>query len=178
MNALWDILAANPEANIVGGISALLGAMWPLLKTRRGMLWAQAAIHIGMSAHFFLLGAMSGSLMNALGFGQTLAAIPLGNKPGFKIVYIAYLPVIAAAAIFTWSGPMSLFAAGGLAGMSLARYQTDVLKFRILMLGAILSWTIYDVWVVSLPALILDAISLGISIVMIRREYRLARQVL
>lgn len=178
MNPILDILLAHPEANLIGGVSALLGAAWPLLKTRRGMLLAQAAIHVGMCLHFYLLGAMSGSLMNALGLGQTLAAVPLGNKPGFKIIYIAYLPLVLAAAVLTWQGPMSLFAAFGLAGLSLARYQTDVLRFRVLMLTAIFSWSVYDIWVVSIPAMVLDAISLGASLVMIRREFKLARQVL
>ena len=84
MDEIFAILAANPEANAIGAVAALLGGFWPLFKTRTGMLWAHAAIHVGMSLHFFLLGALSGSLMNALGLGQVLAAIPLGTRPGFK----------------------------------------------------------------------------------------------
>jgi len=142
------------------------------------MLWAHAVIHVGMCTHFYLLGALSGSIMNALGLGQTLAAIPLGTRPGFKKIYIAYLPLIAAGAAYTWVGPQSLFAAGGLAMLSLARYQTDVMKFRVLLLGAIASWTVYDIMVVSIPALSLDALSLFTSLAMIRRERRLAQAVL
>lgn len=178
MDEIFAILAANPEANAIGAVAALLGGFWPLFKTRIGMLWAHAAIHVGMSMHFFLLGALSGSLMNALGLGQVLAAIPLGTRPGFKKIYIAYLPIIALGAAYTWNGPESLFAAGGLAMLSLARFQTDVMRFRVLILGAIASWTAYDLLVMSIPALTLDALSLVISLVMIRREYRLARAVL
>lgn len=178
MDGIWEILAANPEANAVGAVCAVLGAIWPLFKTRNAMLWAHAVIHVGMCLHFFLLGALSGSLMNALGLGQTLAAIPLGTKPGFKKIYIAYLPVIAMGAAYTWVGTVSLFAAGGLAMLSLARYQTDVMKFRVLILGAIASWTVYDVMVMSIPGLALDSLSLVVSLVMIRREYRLAKAVL
>ena len=178
MDDILAILAAHPTANAIGAAAALLGGFWPLFKTRTGMLWAHAAIHVAMSAHFFLLGALSGSLMNALGLGQVLAAIPLGTRPGFKKIYIAYLPLIATGAALTWQGPQSLFAAGGLAMLSLARYQTDVMRFRVLILGAIASWTVYDLWVMSIPALTLDALSLVISLVMIRREYRLARVLL
>lgn len=178
MDAILDILAANPEANMVGAAAALLGGVWPLFKTRTAMLWAHAVIHVLMCTHFFLLGALSGSLMNALGLGQTLAAIPLGTRPGFKKIYIAYLPLIAAGAAYTWVGPESLFAAGGLAMLSLARYQTDVMRFRVLILGAIFSWTVYDVIVMSIPGLTLDSLSLVTSLLMIRREARLAKAVL
>jgi len=175
MDAVFDILAAHPEANAIGAVAALLGGIWPLLKTRTGMLWAQAAIHVGMCMHFLLLGALSGSLMNALGLGQVLAAIPLGQRPGFKKVYLAYLPIIAAGAAYTWAGQVSLFAAGGLALLSLARYQTDILRFRILMLAAIVSWTVHDILVLSIPAMTLDALSFTFSLIMIRRERRLAK---
>lgn len=176
MDAIFDILAAHPLANAIGAFAAVLGAAWPIFKTRTVMLWLHAVIHVAMCAHFFLLGALSGSLMNALGLGQTLAAIPLGTRPGFRKIYIAYLPLIAAGAVYTWDGYVSIFAAGGLALMSLARYQTDVMKFRVLMIAAICSWATYDTLVQSIPALTLDAATLVMSFAMIRRERRLIRE--
>ncbi len=175
MDAALAILAANPEANAVGAVAALLGAVWPLFRTRTAMLWAQAVIHVGMSMHFFLLGALSGSLMNALGLGQVLAAIPLGTRPGFKKIYIAYLPIIALGLAYTWQGPVSLFAAGGLASLSLARYQTDIMRFRVFTLITIACWSVYDVMVMSIPGMTLDGLSLIFSLLMIRRERRLIR---
>lgn len=174
MDAIIDIIAANPEANAIGAIAAALGFVWPLFKTRKGMLWVQAVIHVCMCTHFYLLGALSGSLMNVLGFGQVMAAIPLGNRPGFKKIYLAYLPLIIAGMVYTWQGPVSLFAAGGIATLSLARYQTDVMKFRLFSLAAIASWSTYDIMVMSIPGMMLDVLSLISSLVMIRRERRLS----
>jgi len=175
MSALWDILAQHPAANLVGLVAVLLGATWPLFKTRSGMLWAQAALHVAFSLHFFLLGAMSGSLMNALGTGQVLAAIPLGQRPGFRKLYIAYLPVIAAGAALTWQGAPSVFAALGLALFSLARYQAGTMLLRVFMVAAILSWAVHDYLVMSVPALCTDALSLTTSLIMIFRERRMAK---
>lgn len=173
MQAVFDILAAHPEANAFGLFAAVLGAVWPIFKTREQMLWCQAIIHAAMATHFFLLGAPVGSLMNALGLGQTLAAIPLGTRPGFKKVYIAYLPIIAAGMAYTWNGYESLLPALALTILSLARYQTNVMRFRVMILGTILSWLAYDMIVMSIPGLVLDAGSLAMSIAMIRRERRL-----
>lgn len=177
MDAIFEILAANPEANAIGAVAAALGIVWPLFKTRKGMLWAQAAIHVCMGSHFYLLGALSGSLMNVIGLGQVLAAIPLGKRPGFKKIYIAYLPLITIGAIYTWQGPVSLLAAAGLATLSLARYQTDVMKFRVFTLAAIACWGAYDIMVMSIPGMMLDVLSLISSLVMIRRERRLSLMV-
>lgn len=173
MDAILAILAANPTANAFGLFAAVLGAVWPVFKTREQMLWCQAIIHAAMATHFYMLGAFSGSLMNALGLGQTLAAIPLGTRPGFKKVYIAYLPLIAAGMVWTWNGYESILPALGIAILSLARYQTDVMRFRVMIIGTILCWLGYDILVMSVPGLILDGGSLVMSIAMIRRERRL-----
>jgi hypothetical protein len=172
MTALWNILSAHPEANWVGVLCVFLAATWPLYKTRQGMLWAQAAVHVSFSLHFYLLDALSGSLMNVLAFAQVLAAIPLGKSPGFKKLYIAILPVIAIAAAMTWQGLSSLFAAFGFTMLSLARYQTDTFSMRLLMVVTILGMAIHDYLVLSLPALSADALSLTTSLIMIQRELR------
>lgn len=172
---MWEILAANPVANLWGVVCVALGATWPLYKTRRGVLWAQAAVHVAFSLHFYLLGAYTGSLMNALGLGQALAAIPLGKKPGFKIIYLLTLPVIAAGAVLTWQGVPSVFSSLALAMFSLARYQTNIMAMRVLMLLGILGWTVHDILVLSIPGLAADAISFATSLWMIRREMKFAR---
>ena len=172
---MLDILLAHPAANLVGVVCVGLGATWPLYKTRRGVLWAQAAVHVAFSTHFFLLGAYTGSVMNALGLGQALAAIPLGKRPGFKIIYILTLPLIATGAVLTWQGLPSVFSALGLALFSLARYQTDTLPMRILMMLGIVGWTMHDILVLSIPGLTADALSFATSVWMIRIERRLAK---
>ena len=177
MSALWQILSAHPEANWVGVLCVFLAASWPLYKTRRGMLWAQAAVHVSFCIHFYLLGALSGSLMNLLALVQVLAAIPLDKSPNFKKLYIAILPVIAIAAGMTWQGVSSLFAAIGFAMLSLARYQSDTFSMRLWMVATILCMAVHDYLVLSIPALTADVLSLTTSLIMIQRELRERRAI-
>ena len=172
---MLDILLAHPAANLVGIVCVALGATWPLYKTRRGLLWAQAAVHVAFSAHFFLLGAYTGSIMNALGLGQALAALPLGKRPGFKIIYLLTLPLIAIGAYMTWQGLPSVFSSLALALFSIARYLSNTLVMRFLMLVAILSWTTHDLLVMSIPGLAADALSFATSLWMIRIELRMSK---
>jgi hypothetical protein len=175
MNAIWDILSAHPEANLVGGVCVVLGFAWPLYKTRRSILLGQAGLHIAFTLHFFMLDALSATFMNLIGLAQVLAAIPLGKTPGFKYLYIAILPVIAAGAYLTWHGPSSAFIAVAFAFMSLARYQSDTLNMRVLMIATISFAAAHDYLVLSLPALSTDVLSMTTSLIMIRGELRRRR---
>lgn len=172
---MFEILLAHPTANLIGIVCVALGATWPLYKTRHAVLWAQAAVHVAFSAHFFFLGVHTASLMNALGLGQALAAIPLGKRPGFKIIYLFTLPLIATGAYMTWQGLPSVFAALGLALFSLARYQTNTMAMRTLMLLGIMGWSVHDIMVLSIPGMATDTLSFLTSIWMIRFEKRQAR---
>jgi len=172
---MLEILLAHPAANLVGVVCVALGATWPLYKTRKGLLWAQAAVHVAFTLHFFLLGVYTASVMNALGLGQAFAAIPLGKRPGFKFIYLLTLPFIAAGAYFTWQGLPSVFSSLALAMFSIARYLTSTLPMRALMILGILSWTTHDLLVMSIPGLAADALSFVTSLWMIRYERRLLK---
>lgn len=169
---MLDILLAHPAANLVGIVCVALGATWPLYKTRHALLWAQVAVHAAFSLHFYLLGAYTGSIMNALGLLQALSAIPLGTRPGFKVIYLLSLPMIAIGAYMTWQGLPSAFSSVALALFSLARYQSNILPLRLLMMLGILSWTSHDILVMSIPGLSADALSFATSMWMIFVEHR------
>ncbi|OEJ67742.1 YgjV family protein [Magnetovibrio blakemorei] len=169
---MLDILLAHPAANLVGIVCVALGATWPLYKTRSSLLWAQVAVHGAFSLHFYLLEAFTGSIMNALGGVQAISAIPLGTRPGFKIIYLLSLPLIALGAYLTWQGWPSVFSSLALALFSLARYQSTILPLRLLMMLGIVCWTVHDVLVMSIPGLSADALSLTTSLWMIFVEHR------
>jgi len=166
------ILLANPAANLIGVVAVVLATTWPLYKTKQNILWAQGALHVAFALHFFLLGAYTASVMNGLGFSQAIAAVPLGKRPAFKIIYLLTLPLIAIGAYLTWQGMPSIFAALALALFSIGRYLSNTLMMRFLMLLGILSWTVHDILVMSVPALAADALSLGTSLWMLRGEFR------
>ncbi|MBF0251524.1 MAG: YgjV family protein [Alphaproteobacteria bacterium] len=173
---MWDILLAHPAANAVGAFAALLGITWPLYASRRALLMAQGAAHAAFAVHFWLLGAPTAALMNVLGAAQTGAALPLGDRPGFRRLYLAILPVIALGAALTWHGWASLFSALGLALFSLARYQLDTLALRMLMVLGIVSWFAHNWMVMSIPAMTTDMLSLATSLMMIAAERRRRKQ--
>ncbi|MCA9787436.1 MAG: YgjV family protein, partial [Candidatus Cloacimonetes bacterium] len=94
-----------------------------------------------------------------------LAAIPLGLRPGFRMAYLLTLPLIATALLLSWQGWPSIFAALAMAGLSLGRYQVNVLVFRIILLATIPCWVAHNLLVGSLPGLFSDALVSTASII-------------
>jgi hypothetical protein len=165
-----------PLANTLGLLGAICGAVWPLFRTRRNMLLAQLMIAVFFSAHYLIVGAYTGALVNMLAGLQALAAIPLGHRPEFRRIYILTLPLLAAGVAVTWSGMPSVFAALGMVLVSLGRYQVDPMRFRLLLFASIPFWMGHNLLVWSIPGLISDVLGAIFNAWIIVRERRAARQ--
>lgn len=153
----------------IGLTGTVGGILWPLFPTRIGMLAVQLATNLCFTLHFALLGAGTAAAVNGLSAAQVLAAIPLGARPGFRHVYLAILPLIAAALVTTWSGPPSMFAAVGAALISVGRYQTDLVRFRLVILAALPFWLAHNAMVGSIPGMISDTAGMVLNAVVLLR---------
>ena len=153
--------APDLTANLLGACGILANFAWPLFHRREAMLAAQATGCAFFMAHFAIIDARTGAVMAAFAGLQALLAVPLGTRPGFRVVYLLTLPLTAAALVVTWHGLPSLFAAVGLTLTSLGRYQIVVMRFRTLILASIPAWTIHNVLVGSVPGLLSDALTLS-----------------
>lgn len=166
--------ASGLVANLLGACGVLGNFAWPLFRTRESMLTAQAMACAFFTVHFLLIGATTGAVMTTLAGLQASLAIPLGTRPGFRIVYLMTLPATAVAVVLTWHGVPSAFAALGLTLTSLGRYQLRVLRFRSMILASIPAWSVHNVLVGSVPGLCSDGMTLLSGGWMLLRTYRQA----
>ena len=134
------------------------------------MLLAQMMVSSFFGVHYALEGATTGAAMNGLALVQALLAIPLGERPGFRVAYLVTLPIIGSALVLTWAGVPSAFAAAGFALISLGRYQLSTGRFRVFLLGAVPCWMVHNALVGSAPGLIADTCTLFTSGWMIYKE--------
>jgi Bacterial inner membrane protein len=148
-------------ASIIGYLGVATNTVWPFFRTRAVMLSLQALGAFLFAVHFGLLGANTAMLLMVAAGLQALVAIPLEDRPGFRRIYLATLPVIAVLMMLSWQGLASLFAALGMATISLGRYQVNLIHFRILLVGCVPFWTVHNVMVWSVPGLISDALTIS-----------------
>lgn len=173
---MMESLFEAPLTTLLGFVGMAAAVTWPLFKSRTGMLVGQMGVHTFFAAHYFLLGAYTGSLMNGLALIQAGAAVPLERHKAFRVVYILTLPLIAAGALYTWQGLPSIFSSLGLAFISLGRYQTNTYWFRFFLIAAISCWFIHNVIVGSIPGMLADILSMSTSLWMIVKERKQAAQ--
>lgn len=159
-------------AQALGVAAAACGMGWALFRSRVGMLATQACCGAFFAGHFLAIGADTAAVMNGLAAAQAAAAIPLGERPGFRLAYLALLPAIAVGVWLTWAGGPSLAAAAGTALVSLARYQVDVRRFRLFMALALPCWFVHNLWVLSIPGMLSDVTGMAINALMLRRDWR------
>ncbi|CAO3418311.1 YgjV family protein [Azospirillum doebereinerae] len=166
---MLDALTDASAVQLIGYCGTLGGMVWPFCRGRIAMLSVQLVPTVCFSIHLAMLGAPTGAALNALATLQVLAAIPLGTHPNFRILYLMILPVIALLMAATWTGLPSLCAAAAMALMSLGRYRTEVVPFRLFMLLALPCWLAHNTLVGSLPAMLSDVVGIAVNLWMLAR---------
>jgi len=158
-----DVATAVGMAGTVGGVA------WAVFRDRSTILAVQALSGVLFLAHWYLKGADTAAALCVVSVSQALAAIPLGTRPSFRYVYLATIPLVAVLLALTWKGAPSIFAALGAAGVAVARYQVDTLRFRVGLACSSPFWFTHNILMGSAPAMTADVISLAVNGVMIRR---------
>ncbi|KAA0598086.1 hypothetical protein J2848_005496 [Azospirillum lipoferum] len=156
-------------AQLLGFCGTLGGMLWPFFRSRTAMLLMQLVPCVCFALHFAMVGAPTAAALNGLAALQVVAALAVGGRPAFRIVYLLILPVIAAVMAVTWTGLPSAFAAAGMALISLARYQTQVARFRGTMLVALPCWFVHNSLVGSVPGMISDVTGIVVNAWMLLR---------
>lgn len=130
------------------------------------MLLLQSSAAILWVVHFFLLGALTGSVLNLINASRNLAFYKAGNN---RSVYIplSFALIIVAAAFFTWQGPYSLLPMTGSLIGTLAFWQAKTHYIRLIAIVSPSLWLIYSLKVGSYAAvtaeiLMISSIALGI----------------
>lgn len=137
--------------------------IWPLFRERRHMLTAQLGIALGFGAHYWLEGAQTAAILNALGLLHVLASLAWGTSPRLKWLGYALIPAIVVGCIASWGGLPSLFSALGTTLIAIGRVQASPSRLRLLVLMGTPFWLVHDLMIGS-PLLIADAISIAMGL--------------
>ncbi len=154
----------------VAGVAANI--TWPLMKQRRTLLAWQVLACALMGVHFGLLGARTGALVMLVAGSQAALAIPLGNSPRFKRIYLASLVLTPITCYLTWQGPQSVFSSLALALVCIANFQLNQVRQRALLITAIFAWVAHNIMVASIPGLISNALAFMVSAHMLRQTMK------
>ena len=163
-------MADNPVAAGAGLIAMMCLAGWPLFRTRTGMLLTYVGNNLGFVLHYAVLGHWTAAAMNGVMGLQTIVAIALDRRPRLRLLYYAFVPILALLSFVTWQGLPSILAAAATTLSTIGRMQGNETAFRLFMLASTPFWAAHDLLVGSLPGFVADVLSMAIGAAMLLRS--------
>lgn len=133
-------------------------------KSRKSILLAQLVSVIFWITHFGLLGAYTGAALSAVA-ALRLIVFSFKKKNNWvskPFVLVAFIVALIVSTILTFSTFWGIFALAGGIFATLACWQYDQNKIRLLFIPSHVCWIIYDILVGSYGGAITEAI-LGLS---------------
>ena len=126
---------------------------------RKRMLVMQTLSALLWTAHFFLLGAFTGSAMNLITVGRNYVFFEVGKKRDVRIPLMIGA-VFILAAILTWQGPSSLLPLTGSLIGTLAFWQIKPHYIRLIAIPGPCCWFAYNVLSRSYAGMMTDSLVL------------------
>jgi len=151
----------------------LIGFVWTVFilsafqaKKRSSILLIQLIGAICFMLHFFLLDALSGSIMNGLVAVRSLVFYFRGKKKwADSVVWLPVFIILGVAAIVvTWNGWLSLLPLIGLISTTFAQFSQKPMVVRLLTLPNCPCWLVYNSFAGSISGVITE-ILIAISII-------------
>jgi len=159
----------HPAASVAGFFALACLAVWPLFRTRNGILLAQLGAGICFTIHYALLGIAAPSLVNLLGSVQTGAALFSTRNRALNRIGYSLIPMMIGAGIYFWTGPTSALCVAAMGLIALGRMQRNQWHLRLLILAGGTFWSLHDYLVGSWIALAADLMSLAVGLAMLTK---------
>jgi hypothetical protein len=157
----------NPAASAAGLFALVCLTVFPLFRTRKGILLAQLGAGVGFACHYALLGIAAPSLVNVLGSAQTVAALHSTQNQGLNRIGYGLIPLMICVGIYFWTGPTSALAVAAMGLIALGRMQNNQLTLRLMILAGGVFWLAHDYLVGAWIAFSADVLSLTIGVGML-----------
>lgn len=151
---------------IMGFVAVALGFVSFQMRTQKQLLVVQTATTIAFCIHYYLIGAMSGLMLNLLGIARNLAYYhkeqPLFSGRKCPIFFAVVMGIVG---LLSWQGYYSVFILFGLVINTLCLSFTDPQKIRKSILVTSPMVLIYDVFVMSFGGVIYESVVIISSII-------------
>ena len=150
----------NIYIQALGVVALIVFAGGFYLKDRRQILGAQILALAIWSLHYYLLGAKAGSVLSLVAAARSglFYFKDAKNWIGHPAVLVSLLLVIAAAALLTGDGLISILPAAGISFATISHWQNVPQRIRVAFLPAPVLWFAYNFLVGSFAGLVNETI--------------------
>ncbi len=153
-------------AQILGTIGYSLLAYSFFKKNKKQILFIQIFAYIGFTTHYILLGALTGSVCNILGFIALIFIYFFSDDiRKKKILVIILVPLLGVMTYLSYENIYSLFPVVGCLLTFISFLSKNVNKIRFVGIISTACWLIYAIIYVSYSAIIFEVIILIAAVI-------------
>lgn len=153
-------------AQILGTIGYSLLAYSFFKKNKKQILFIQIFAYIGFTTHYILLGALTGSVCNILGFIALIFIYFFSDDiRKKKILVIILVPLLGVMTYLSYENIYSLFPVVGCLLTFISFLSKKVNKIRFVGIISTACWLIYAIIYVSYSAIIFEVIILIAAVI-------------
>lgn len=153
-------------AQILGTIGYSLLAYSFFKKNKKQILFIQIFAYIGFTTHYILLGALTGSVCNILGFIALIFIYFFSDDiRKKKILVIILVPLLGVMTYLSYENIYSLFPVVGCLLTFISFLSKNVNKIRFVGIISTACWLIYAIIYVSYSAIIFEVVILISAVV-------------
>lgn len=146
-------------SQILGTIGYSLLAYSFFKKEKKQILYVQILAYIGFTTHYILLGALTGTVCNILGFIALILIYLIGdNKERKKVLVSLLIPLLILMYIVSYENIYSLFpvAACLITFISFLSKEENIIRFIGIISGVL--WLVYGIIYVSYSAIVFELV--------------------
>jgi hypothetical protein len=162
-------MTLNLIAQLVGIVAVIFSLLIFQQNKRLVMLQLATTAAFLYTIHFFMLGALTGAMMNLIGAGRCYVFYKVTPNKHNEWILWAFLGLSAAATIATWQGPISLLALAGSVCSGIASWKKEPRTIRRFALSAPPLWFTYNAISGSYPGMFIEIAILASNLVGQRR---------
>ncbi len=149
-------LSTESFSQVIGLLALFLTVAAYQVKERNGVLVALCASNLFWCIHFYLIGGLTGSAMNAVSMTRNYIYRRHRDLYSDFRLPIIFLAIFSFAAALTWQGLLSLLPLGGAVTGTIAYWQRNPKSIRLLSLLSPPMWFFYNFIQRSYPGMIIE----------------------
>lgn len=149
-------------AQVIGAFAAFFGIFSFQQKKRGGILVFQIVNNVLWTVHMFMLGAVAGGMLNAIGIFRGVVFFFRGSRKWAQsnLWYAVFSALIIASSIFSWiggEGALALLPMLGMLFTTVSLAEKDPFRVRLYSLLSSPCWLVYNVINASLPGILTES---------------------
>ena len=172
----WAELFSTPQAVVaqcIGFVAMGVALFIYTFRDRRRILLAKMLADLLWVAHYGLLGAWSGSLINAVNTAREGVFYHKEHRAWARSIAwpILFLVLNAGCTALSWQGWLSLLPMLGSSLNVVGLWCSNPTRLRLVSLPAQTLWEVYSIAVGAIPSIIVNAISITSILIALIREW-------